>query len=185
MVETSGRFEAPEGITGALTRMAAVSRYRTIQYWSISRQRWRSLVDDASALEGPDRSARRPDFALPELGEGATFHFWLDENSPAGSVVYRARLARSTFGYTIDIENVTPIRAMLLPMVEPGQHRFHYSFEPDGATAWRYYSLMRTGPALIPLPAERRGSYVNRAVAVFRYVAGIPTDTEPPAARTD
>ena len=28
-----------------------------------------------------------------------------------------------------------------------------------------------------------RASYINRAVAVFRYLAGIPTDREPPAAR--
>ena len=49
---------------------------------------------------------------------------------------------------------------------------------------WTYYSLSRTSPEANPLARGHAASYLNRAVALFRSVAGIPTDQEPPAARS-
>jgi hypothetical protein len=42
--------------------------------------------------------------------------------------------------------------------------------------------MMRTGRNANPLTAGHDASYVNRAVAFYRFLAGIPTDREPPAA---
>jgi len=33
------------------------------------------------------------------------------------------------------------------------------------------------------MPAAGDASYINRAVAFYRHIAGIPSDQEPPAAR--
>jgi hypothetical protein len=184
-VATSGRFRAADGIERVLERMAAVSQFRAIRYWSISRGRWRPLVDGSSALSGPDRALARPDFALTELADGRDFYLWLGENSPAGSVVYRARLRSSSTRYEIDLVNVTALRTALVPVVAPGNHRIHYAFEEVADDEWAFFSLLRSGPALVPLPAERRGSYINRAAAIFRYAAGIATDLEPPLAPID
>ena len=52
------------------------------------------------------------------------------------------------------------------------------------AQEWNFYSLIRVRNAL-PLATLiiRKGSYVNRAVALYRRIVGIPTDAEPPAVR--
>jgi hypothetical protein len=48
---------------------------------------------------------------------------------------------------------------------------------------WRYYSIARTGPNSSRLSTGHAASSINRAVAFYRSLVGIPTDQEPPAAR--
>jgi hypothetical protein len=52
-----------------------------------------------------------------------------------------------------------------------------------GSGLWGYYQTIRAaeGASVIALGSD--ASYVNRLAALYRYVAGIPTDQEPPAAR--
>jgi hypothetical protein len=40
---------------------------------------------------------------------------------------------------------------------------------------------VRTRKIASLLPAGNEASYINRAVAFYRYLTGIPTDMEPPA----
>jgi hypothetical protein len=53
--------------------------------------------------------------------------------------------------------------------------------EPD--KVWRYYSIARTGSKANGLIAGNESSSVNRAVAFYRSLVGIPVTQEPPAAR--
>jgi hypothetical protein len=57
-----------------------------------------------------------------------------------------------------------------------------YVFEERSPGIWTYYSLTRIAEGSW-LMSGHDNSYVNRVVAVFRHVIGIPTDLEPPAAR--
>ena len=47
--------------------------------------------------------------------------------------------------------------------------------------AWGYYGLW--GIRTNALTSGHEASSINRAVAMFRHLAGIPTDQEPPAVR--
>jgi hypothetical protein len=57
-------------------------------------------------------------------------------------------------------------------------HQFYYAemeaTSPD-------ILISRTGKNAILLTAEYEASSINRAVAFYRYLAGIPMDKEPPA----
>jgi hypothetical protein len=48
---------------------------------------------------------------------------------------------------------------------------------------WGVYLLSRSLQGTSMLAAGHEASYVNRAVALFRQIAGIRTDEEPPAQR--
>ncbi|MSO65953.1 MAG: hypothetical protein EXQ85_09215 [Alphaproteobacteria bacterium] len=186
IVETRGTIDHADGADSLLARLATVSDLTRVRYWSIRAQRWRPLIHNAHATTGPDRRAGRRDFDLRELAEGAEVHLWQDENSPAGSMVYRVRVSERSEGrLRLDVRSTQPLTLFLVPVVAAGDHRFVYVIERQDAGRWRYYSLMLTGAALIPLPAEHRGSFVNRAVAMYRYFAGLPTDQEPPAVRDE
>jgi hypothetical protein len=84
----------------------------------------------------------------------------------------------------IATENVTAVRKLILTMFAPGELQSTYFLERRSPGVWTYYSLSRTSPDANPLARGHAASYLNRAVALFRYVAGIPTDQEPPAARS-
>jgi len=75
------------------------------------------------------------------------------------------------------------MRYLLVPLFPPHELQAIYFLERQSSDIWRFYSITRTGKDASSLAAGHDASAVNRAVAFFRYFAGIPTDQEPPAAR--
>ena len=183
LVAGAGRFHHQGDVDELLVRVGALSNLPTIRYWSVSRGRWHRLFPQAYALAGPDRAIRRADFSNGEMRPGKKLYFWQKESSSAGSGVYQLRvLARGPEQLAFDVQNVTPVQIGFVTLFAAGEYTFLYFLEKESSRVWRYYSLFRagTGPSL--LANLHRKSYVNRAVAVYRYLAGIPTDREPPTA---
>ncbi len=58
-----------------------------------------------------------------------------------------------------------------------------YFLDRESDKVWRYYSIVRTGKNANGLIAGSESSSVNRAVAFYRYLVGIPANQEPPGAR--
>jgi len=83
----------------------------------------------------------------------------------------------------VDVENVSTIRYLLITLFHPGEIQSAYFLDRESQDVWRYYSIVRTGTNANRLFAGNESSAVNRAVAFYRYLVGIPTDQEPPAAR--
>ena len=183
LVALAGRFHDESGIQGFLGRVAAISDLSSMKYWSTTRKRWRELVADAYALDGPDKALRRPDFSIEELTSGTNLYYWQRERSPADNIIYVVRL-RETGAQRIivDMENALPVKRFLVTLFEPGQHQLIHILEDYGEGDWNYYSLMRSRAEISALVRGRDASFINRAVAIYRYLAGIPTDQEPPAA---
>lgn len=183
LVAAAGRFEDRHGADGIIRRMASISALTTIEYWSVTGGRWRQLFSDAAALTRPDREARRSDFSSEDLRPGETLYFWQEERSAAGSAVYRLRVReRTSERIVFGIDNVSPVTLAFLTLAEAGQYEFLYLLERESPAIWRFYSLSRVGDGPVLLAESHAKSYVNRAVALFRYLAGIATNREPPAA---
>jgi hypothetical protein len=72
---------------------------------------------------------------------------------------------------------------LLIPIFHPGEMQSIYFLDRESENAWRYYSIVRTGENANQLITGNESSSVNRAVAFYRYIVGIPTDQEPPVAR--
>jgi hypothetical protein len=83
----------------------------------------------------------------------------------------------------MDVENVSTIRYLFMPLFHPGEMQSIYFLDRESENVWRYYSIVRTGKNANRLITGNESSEVNRAVAFYRYLVGIPTDQEPPAAR--
>jgi hypothetical protein len=166
-----------------LTRFGAISQQRGIRYWSVTDQRWQTLVTGAEALSGPDLALKRSDFTAAELTAGQDLYFAERDNRSSTPVIYRMRIRDVTpQSFVVETENLTPVRYLMMQVYRAGD--LHTSIYVRRATdnAWNYYSLNEI-VSESRLFAAGDKSYVNRAVAFFRLFAGIPTDREPPAAR--
>ena len=82
---------------------------------------------------------------------------------------------------TVAVENVTSVRFLLVPLFAPGDVRCTSYFERLSPEVWGYYG--RWGIRAGAQTSGHEASSVNRALAFYRHIAGIPTDQEPPAAR--
>jgi hypothetical protein len=70
-----------------------------------------------------------------------------------------------------------------MTFLHPGEMQSIYFLDRESENVWRYYSMTRTGQNANRLIAGNESSAVNRAIAFYRWLVGIPTAQEPPAAR--
>jgi hypothetical protein len=168
---------------GLRRRIGAVSGLKGLLYWSTSGGRWQPLIVDASALSGPSPEQRRADFRVDEIAAGRTLYL-LQEDNLAGKAVYRMEIVSlSPERLVFRTENQAPVRYLGLPILAAGEIQAATFLERERGGVWRYYSVVRTGKGASLLTGGHEASIINRAVASFRHLAGIPADQEPPAAK--
>ena len=181
IVTLSGSFRFDGPMSALLARVGTISALRNIQYWSTTEGKWGPLSSDASALTGPDSKSRRPDFSPSELVKGADLYYW-ENDTNTGPAIYRLRVSESTSErFVISSDNVTPIRKFLFTLFKPGALQTVLIIERVAPGIFGVFVLNRSGGGASVLTAGHESSYVNRATALYRQLAGIKTDQEPPA----
>jgi len=180
VVALAGQLQSALSMDQLLMRLGAVSAYPSIKYWSAGRRQWRPLALEAAVTEGPAGRETRPDLA-PEQFVAGRDHYYFERGSDTGRTVHRLRLReRSADRAVISIENQSPIRIAGFTAFEPGALQSVIFLERRGLGLWSFYEITRAGEASSALAARREGSFVNRLAAFYRYMAGVPTDLDPP-----
>jgi len=183
LLTTVARFRYSGAVEELLGRVGRISGLTGIRYWSTTRQHWAPLIVSASALAGPEGAHHRQDFSPPELIQGSTVYYQQSDNI-SGKATYRLRIVSvSSDRLIFETENITAMRYLLVPIFPPHEFQAIYFLERESPDVWRYYSIARTGKDANGLANGHDSSTINRAMAFFRYLVGIPTDQEPPAAR--
>jgi hypothetical protein len=183
LLSTVARFRYDAGAEGLLRRIGAISELAGMRYWSTTHQRWQTLIVSAYALSGAQSSRRRQDFTPDEMREGKALYFEQADNL-SGAGVYRMRtLEASENRLVFEIENISVMRYLFMTLFDPGEMQSVYFLDRESDSVWRYYAVARTGKNASRLATGHAASAINRAVAFYRSLAGIPTDQEPPAAR--
>jgi hypothetical protein len=183
LITTVARFPYASGAEGLLRHIGAISELTGMRYWSTTHQQWQTLIVDARALTGPKPSRRRQDFTLDEMQAGKALYLEQADNL-SGTATYRLRVTEASADRVVfDVENVSAMRYLFVTLFDPGEMQSIYFLDRESDGVWRYYSIARTGRNASRLAAGHAASSINRAVAFYRALAGIPTDQEPPAAR--
>lgn len=184
VVAVAGSFRHEGGAEELLALFGRISALRGVRYWSVSDGAWRPLVDDASALGGPESRRRRGDFTAAELRPGSAIYFEQTESRLSASAIYRMRVLE--FGadrVVVETENVSTVRIAFFPLAAPGETRAAHFLTRISPGVWGYYGLALSAQEPGALFGVRDASLINRAAALYRHFAGIPTDREPPLAR--
>jgi hypothetical protein len=183
LVTTVARFRHTSEADGLLRHIGAISELAGMRYWSTTHKQWRTLIVNAYALTDLQAGQRREDFTPDEMKEGKVLYFEQTDNL-SGKAIYRMHIAEaSAERLVIDVENVSMMRYLYIPILHPGEIQSIYFLDRESDNVWRYYSIVRTGRNANRLIAGNESSSINRAVAFYRYQVGIPTTQEPPAAR--
>jgi hypothetical protein len=183
VIALKGSFRFEGSINDLLARLGAISTLADVRYWSVTDSKWLALARAASALRGPGAQSRRPDFSGQELMQGALLYYWVDDTR-SGNITYRLSVRERTADRAVIVsENVTPVRRFLMTLFKPGALQSALVVQRLSPNVFGLYILSRTGEGTSLLAAGHDSSYVNRANALFRQIAGIRTDLDPPAAR--
>jgi hypothetical protein len=183
LVTIAARFHSASDAQDLLRHIGAISELAGVRYWSTTRQHWKTLILEAHALSGAQSAQRRVDFQPSEMSQGRIFYFEQTDNL-SGKAVYSMRiLEASPDRVVVEIENASSIHYLLVTLFHPRELQSIYFFDRESPDTWRFYSIVRTAPPTTRLLTGNESSAINRAVAFYRHMVGIPTEQEPPAAR--
>jgi len=183
LVTTVARFRHTSEAEGLRRHIGAISELAGMRYWSTTHKQWQTLIVDAYALTGLQPGQRREDFTPDEMKEGKVLYYRQADNL-SGKAIYRMHIEQASADRIVfDVENVSTMRYLFITLFHPGEMQSIYFLDRESENVWRYYSIVRTGKNANGLVAGNESSAVNRAVAFYRQLVGIPTGQEPPAAR--
>jgi hypothetical protein len=183
LVTTTARFYHASGMEDLLRQSGAISSLAGMRYWSTTHKSWQTLIPDAYAVTNAQGNQRREDFKPEELKPGSVLYFQQADNL-SGKAIYRLHIREATPDRLVfDVANVTLMKYLILPLFHPGEMQSIYYLERESEEIWRYFGMARTGKNASSLTTGHDASWINRSVAFYRHIAGIPTDQEPPAAR--
>jgi hypothetical protein len=183
LVTIAARFRNASEAEGSLRHIGAISELAGTLYWSTTHKQWQTLIVEAFAVTGLQPGQRRKDFTLDEMKAGKILYFEQVDNL-SGRATYQMRIAEATADrLVVEVENVSTVRYLFLTLFHPGELQSIYFLDRESEDVWRYYSIVRTGQHANRLIAGNESSSVNRAVAFYRHMVGIPTGQEPPASR--
>jgi hypothetical protein len=181
VVGFAARFRHDGPVETLVSRFGAVSRLTTVRYWSVTDKKWQLLFVKAQAL---DAGQPRADFGLGDLVTGREVRFEQRDNRlPVTTVQALTVRVREPGKLQVEVRNAEPVELVFVDVAKPGDIRTSHLFEREGPGLWRYYSITRVTAAPKLLGGGNDASWINRAAALYRHVAGIPTDQEPPVAR--
>ena len=165
-----------------IERFGSISTLLAVQYWSTTDHKWRPLASSASAVNSASSKLPRADYSLAELLTGEDRYYSMTDTRSGRAVTYRLRLWQSQpTGLVVEVDNVDAIKQWGITLYAPGGLHSLYFLKKQSPDIWTYYSITRVLPNSF-LAVGHDKSYINRAVALYRYITGLPTDAEPPSA---
>ncbi|MCB2053811.1 MAG: hypothetical protein KDE35_06155 [Geminicoccaceae bacterium] len=182
LLALAGRIEG-RTLEDVAARLVDFSRMTDILYWSTSRAEWRPLFDEVTALSGPEEAQTASDPPPGALVEGATVYSLQNDSDPLGAMVMALEVREhDDTRLVVTWTNRTAGTVLGMTVLPPGALETALVAERSG-TGLLLYMVARVGTNVPRWLAPGRDSQINRAVALYRWLAGIPTDREPPAAR--
>ena len=164
-----------------LVRYGALSQYKSIRFWSTLHQAWEELVTSAGFVDGPEAHYSAPDLTEADYVSGRSLYYY--EIDRTGRTIHRLTVQRRTQD-TVELatDNVTPIHYSMFLVFEAQALQTSTFIHRLGPREWGYYQTIGAGEGAGFVAVRSPSPYVNRLTALYRYMAGIPTDSLPPAA---
>ena len=183
VVAVAGHFTNSRDVDAMLARIGMTSALREVRYWSVTDRQWDTLFTRTTSLSSPDPDTPRGDFSVAEIRSGSELYFLSADNRLQKDMVTRLYIRDvGTDRIVLEMTNVAPLRWFAFTMVPAGDMQTLYFLDRQLDGSWQFYSVTRVLNASVLLSRFAGGpSYINRAVAMYRYIAGIPTDRDPPA----
>ncbi len=178
----AARFRSPLSLGALAERLTAVSHHPDIRFWAVTRHEWLPLVQRSWTVDGPQARYQRPDPSATELTRGRDFYY-AEDAEVGGRAVWRLHVVeRSDSRILLTSENVTPIRMAIMTIFEPVSLQVATMLQRASPDVWDLYEITRAGAQSNSFVSGYGSSYLNRLDAMRRYLAGLPTDQDPPVA---
>ena len=94
LVALTGSFNSKDSSDTLLVRFGSISSLKGVRYWSVTDNRWDTLITDAAAINGADPDNRRNDFLLEDMKSRKDLYFVESDKRASNEVIYRMRVLK-------------------------------------------------------------------------------------------
>ncbi len=165
-----------------LARYGALSRYNSIHVWSTMHQAWEPFTTQAGFTDGPAANYTYPDLKPADFVAGKDFYYY-EIDPRTGRTIHHLKVGQRTNDKVeLVTENLTAVKYSMFTIFEPHNLRTATFIERRGPNEWGYYQTIGVGDGSDFIAVHSASPYINRLTALYRYMAGLPTDGSPPAA---
>jgi hypothetical protein len=180
-IKLTAAFPWSGDVEDLLRRMGSISLIKGTKYWSVTDHRWQELITDAAALAGPDQGLRRQDFLPAELRSNQDRYYVQYDNRSSTGVIHRLKILDVGEDFIdVSTENLTALRLSWIYAIAPQDLKSAYFIRKVAVGRWSYVQITTARLGWAATLQSVQSSLINRMVANYRYLAGIPTDREPP-----
>jgi hypothetical protein len=175
-VALAGRFNNID-FTSLLDRFGKVSELAKVNYWSVTDGQWEEIFPKAAPVRSVEMPIPRDDYSVDEVRNGNPLFFRVSGGVFDGTNTFQVAVA----GEHRLVARLTPAR-------DPNGFQYVIFLDHQADGYWSFYSLAR-GPNPgswdpFGFVGDSGPRYVNRSVALYRFLAGIPTTREPPLCKS-
>ena len=169
--EPDGMLENEADRTRLYNILRSISSLEGVQYYSASRGRMRTLIEESYAIDDPSECVRQKDPLVAEVPPESEIYI-CQHDTTFGRNVYTARYQYSGESFLMRVENLTPLRFFFFFSVQPERFRSFVLVVPyeDGLII---YGLTCLETSVLPGLRNRLGeSLYNRIKAYQDWFTG-------------
>lgn len=164
-------FSTPEAHLRIYNVLRSVASMKGIQYYSASRKRMRTLFAESYAIDGPHTASPQPDPILDHIPLD-TIVYMFQEDLTFGENLYRSRLRYTGNCFLVETTNLTTMRYLLMPMVQPEASYTLTVLVPEGNRILFYGTSGARTLRLLGLERSKEDSFYNRLQALYGWFTG-------------
>lgn len=171
LYEGTEDFSTPEAHRRIYNVLRAVSSMKGIEYYSASRKKMRTLFAESYAIADPQTPSPQPDPVVDRIPSD-TIVYMFQEDLTFGKNLYRSRLRYTGEYFLVETTNLTTMRYLLMPMVQPEASYTLTVLVPVGNRILFYGASGARTLRLLGLERSKEESFYNRLQALYGWFAG-------------
>jgi len=148
--------------------LRSVSTMKGVQYYSVTRGRYRTLFEESYPVQSMDRPVRIPDPVVREIPPESQVIVFQDDTT------FDRNYTRWVYRYagdeiSISITNLTPLKYSFLKMADPEQMQIHLLVRPMEDGIAFYGCAVVKSAKFLGLEKTKKESFYNRIKAIYTW----------------
>jgi len=163
-------WSTPEAHLRIYNVLRSVGSMKGIQYYSASRKKMRTLFAESYLVDGPQTAVPQPDPVLDSIAADSTVYMF-QEDLTFGKNLYRSRLRYVEGCFLVEASNLTVMRYLRLPMVQPENSYSLVLLVPADRRILFYGVAGAHTARFLGLERTKEDSFYNRLQALYGWFA--------------
>jgi hypothetical protein len=159
-------FSTPEAHLGIYNILRSISTMKGIQYYSVTRKKMRTLFAESYVVDNPQAQVPEADPVAESIPAESTL-FVFQEDLTFGKILYQSRFRYEDGSFSVQTRNLTTMRYLLLPVVQPGRSLSILVVVPEGNRILFYGATGAHTLQFFGLERSREDSSYNRLQALY------------------